>query len=438
MNRRIGRVVATVIACGVVAGCFGGSEASLVGEVVTVFGPYRETEADRFGEVLRAFTEETGIEVRYTGTSNFVADLDFRLQDGNRPPDIALVPQPGLIRRLAADGEIQELPQQVQDAMAANYPDRTRALGAVDGRAYGVPIRVDVKSLVWYRPDVFAERGWTAPRSLDELEALVDAIVAERDLAPWCLALRAGVATGWPATDWVEDLVLRRSGPDVYRAWVAGEQRFDSPEIASAFDEFADLVLRARHVDGGPTTAIETTTDDVFGGLLAPEPRCAMVKQADFAAAWLPEGTEIGPDGDVSVFVLPDVSDFGFTPPLVVGADSAVAFDTDADTVALLTYLAGPTAGETWVADGAYISPKSSIGLEAYTSEFSRDVAAAALSSNTLVLDASDAMPASVGTTLYWSAITTWVKDQSTYPALATTLDEAFDAFLTDEADAGP
>ena len=416
--------VVGAMALGTLTACVGSSQPQVtVAAPVEVVGPYRDGEADQIGSILDLFTAAARTDVRYTGSSDFVDDLNRRLGEGATPPDVAIVSQPGFFRQLVGDGKVVELGADAASALDSNYRDVSRDLGTVDGVGYGVPTRLNVKSLVWYRPDVFAQQGWAVPQSLDGLQELADTIVDETDLAPWCVALRSGGATGWPATDWVEDIVLRRQGSDAFAAWTDGSLPFTSSEIEAAFDEFAELVLAPGYLDGGVSAAVEATTDEVFDGLFADPPRCAMVKQADFAASWLPDDVTIG--DDVMTFVLPAVEPTD-EPPLVVGVDVAVAFDDEPTTQALMTYLARPEVGSSWVAAGGFISPKSSIEIDDYPDEFERDLAARVSSTEVLALDASDAMPPSVGTTLFWNGIIAWMAGAVDYEQFATSLDEAF------------
>ena len=89
----------------------------------------------------------------------------------------------------------------------AGWPE----LATVDGKVYGVPARANVKSLVWYSPTAFADKGYEIPTTLEELTALSDKIVADGGI-PWCVGIESGVATGWPITDWFEDFMLRING----------------------------------------------------------------------------------------------------------------------------------------------------------------------------------------------------------------------------------
>lgn len=421
--RLLGAVLLTVL-CAAASACGGGGQPGRSAEpAIEIFGPYRGTEADRFVESLRPFLRESGLRVRYVGSVDFVEDLRRRVTEDNDPPDLAVVPQPGLVRQLAAEHRIVAPGRDVAAAVAADYPPETAAFGLVDGTLFAVPYRLTVKSLVWYRPDVFARHGWQRPRTLGELEALSARIASGSELRPWCFGMAAGSATGWAATDWVEDLVVRTAGPAVYRRWAAGSVPFRNPEIASAFARFRSLVLAPGRVAGGLAAVVQTPVEDALRPLFVDPPRCAMVKQADFAAAWLPDGTTIGAEGDVSWFPLPGATAADL--PIVVGGDQVVQFRRDADVDALLAYLAGPDAGITWARRGGFVSPKSSIPEDAYPVGFHQGLVDALGSASAILFDASDRMPPDVGSGLVWSGITRWVAGVDDYATFARQTDDA-------------
>ncbi|MGA7757363.1 MAG: extracellular solute-binding protein [Ilumatobacteraceae bacterium] len=304
-----------------------------------------------------------------------------------------------------------------------NYGEDGAGLGAIDGTQYAVPYRATVKSLVWYRPDVFADRDWTIPTTLDELTVLVERIAADGELAPWCLGINAGSATGWAATDWTEDLVLRSIGPDRYQQWATGEIEFADPAIADAFAQFRALTLDPGRTLGGIRGIVETPVDQAILPLLDETPGCAMHRQADSAANWIPDGTTIGPDGDVDVFVLPGITDSA--PPLVVGGTQAVQFQTDNDTNALLNYLASAEAATIWARQGGFISLNHLVPDDAYPDDHFRQLTAAIDQAPAIVFDASDQMPPAIGADLLWDEITAWVAGTDDYPTFASNIDNA-------------
>jgi alpha-glucoside transport system substrate-binding protein len=226
--------------------------------------------------------------------------------------------------------------------------------------------------------------------------------------------------------------VLRLDGADVYNGWANGDLPFSSPEVSEAFDRFRSLVLAPGRLDGGTTTAVETGIRRVFDPLFGDEPGCAMAKQADFALGWMPADTTVGPDGEVDFFVLPDVTASDGVPPLVVGGDVAVQFRRDPDVDAFVAFLAGEQAGEPWARQGGFLSPKSSFDPDVYPTSAQRRIAELLTTASTLAFDASDQMPASIGSALLWQDITLWVAGVADYEAMALDLDDAFAAL--DEA----
>ncbi len=423
-----GGVCAALIAGLVAAACGAGADDES-DETIDIFGPYRGADADRWIEVIHAYTEPRGIDVRYIGSEDFVNDLQQRLGQGNDPPDLAVVPQPGFVEELAATEAIQPLGEGAIGGLDRNYPPAVDELVRIDDIAYGVPFRLTVKSLVWYRPEVFEANGWTPPATMAELADLVQRIedTADddgHDLVPWCLGLESGTSTGWPATDWVEDLVVRNLGTIVYEAWASGDVGFSDPRIAMSFRDFRQLVLAEGRVVGGLTGVVETGIDDAVQPLFDDD-GCVLYKQADFAVQWMPDGTEVGPDGDVNWFVLPPLTDTQEA-PIVVGADQVVQFTSTPRIEGLMTYLAGPDAGRSWAEAGGFLSPKSTIDGEDYGDAMDQRLTALLDADPRLVFDASDQMPVEVGSDLLWSEITDWVSGATPYQTFAETIDLAY------------
>ena len=276
--------VALIVGAALVAGC-GGDDEQVALPVVRIFGPYRGEEAALLTAGLDEWADAAGIDVRYTGSANFVADLQYQVVETLSPPDNALVPQPGLVREMFLGGHVVPVSDDTAEMLSGSYDDVALDLGRVDGTLVGFPYRTNVKSLVWYRPGVLTDLGFTPPDTMVELESLVD-LIQERGLTPWCLGIESQLATGWPATDWVEDLILRQVGSGVYLDWVAGDVPFSDERIANAFGTFRALVLEPGRVAGGVSRVLGTGTQMTDDPLFSDPPGCVFFKQASFAYGW--------------------------------------------------------------------------------------------------------------------------------------------------------
>jgi len=367
--------------------------------IVEVFTNYRGAEADAFREVLAGFTDRTGIATRLVGTAAFAARLPERVRDGD-PPDVALIPQPALLAELARDDHVTPLDL---PGLEDSFLPGAAAVGNVDGQRYGVWFRLSVKSLVWYPPAAFAEADYELPATWDELLALSRRI--ERDgTPPWCLGIESFGATGWVGTDWIEDLVLRLHGPEAYDGWAAGRIQFTDVRIREAFEAFTTIALVEGRVAGGPRAILTTPALDAVDPMLDEPPGCLLSRQASFQVGDLPEGTEVGPDGDLNVFVLPGVADEGAA-PLVAAGEIAAGFNRSPETLALIEYLAQPSTGEAWAQRGGFTSPHATFDASAYTQPFDRQVAELVADAEAVRFDASDQMATEIGTGSFWTGI---------------------------------
>lgn len=369
---------------------------------VTIFGPFRDGAADLFRASLAPFEEASGIDVVYTGSGDFESEIVDRAE-GGAPPDIAIFPQPGLLNRLAAQEYVLPLPADIASAASTSYRTGIEALvGSLGETAYGVVYRVNVKSLVWYPPDVFAEQGYQIPMTWAELQTLA-ATMLDDGFTPWCLGVEAFGASGWPATDWVEEIVLRTAGPAVYDAWAGGDIPFTDEAIAAAFNEFSAMLLGTDQTLGGRRGILNTNVQRAGDPLLADPPQCLMYRQASFQVDNLPKGTRIGPDGDLNVFVLPPAT--GGTAPLVVGGTLAAAMTDRPETWETMAYLATAEAGLAWAEAGGFISPHASVGPQDYPTSFGVAVSALLDYADVVRFDGSDLMPPEVGSGTFFDAM---------------------------------
>lgn len=420
--------IATVIAGATLVGCDRPAPGTDI-EPIEIFGPYRGVEADNFAASLESFERSTGIDVNYTGSADFVSDLRQRVESGLDAPDIAVVPQPGLITDLVERNLVVELSDGTVDAIAENYGPRADDLTR-GGAGYVAPYRISPKSLVWYRPDVFAEYGWELPTTFDEFTDLVEQIGADEGppadgIVPWCFAMAAGSATGWAATDWVEDVVLHQAGVDAYDSWTSGELEWTDPAVRAALATFDELVVATGRSAGGLRSILQVDVTEASEPMFGDTPGCAMYKQASFAEAWFPDGEDVGEDIDFFVVPGTDLTDLS---PMLVGADGLVQFNDDSRIDELMTYLVSPEGGRAWAERGGYLSARTSVDPATYYTATERRFAEVLLDGRLLRFDASDLMPPDVGSDLLWDEITAWVAGSSTLDSFVTTIDDAIAA----------
>ena len=378
------------------------------GQTVTITGPWTGNEKEKFDAVVAYFAEATGATVNYSGSDSFEQDIVVSARAGSAP-NLAVFPQPGLAADMASQGLLTPLPAGTSDWVAENFAAGQSwvDLGTYadpDGadQMYGMFYRVDLKSLVWYSPEGFDEAGFEIPTTMEELKALTQQI-ADGGETPWCIGLGSGAATGWPATDWVEDMMLRTNSPADYDAWVANEMKFDDPKVVAAIEEFGFFARNDAFVDGGASAVANTDFRDSPTGLFEIPPKCYMHRQASFIPAFFPEGTSVGEDVDFFYFPAYAEKDLG-APVLGAGTLFAITDPSDA-TTAFLEFLKLPIAHEAWMAQGGFLTAHGGVNLETYSEDSLRAQGKILQDATTFRFDASDLMPAEIGAGAFWTGM---------------------------------
>lgn len=267
----------------------------LAGQELSIFGPWLGPDQELVESVIAYFNDATGAKATYAGSDSFEQQIRIDTEAGSAP-NIAVFPQPGLASDLAAKGFLAPLGDETGDWVRENYAagqswvDLGTYAGSDGADAlYGFFFKVDVKSLVWYVPENFEDADYDVPETMEDLKALTDQIVADGG-TPWCIGLGSGGATGWPATDWVEDMMLRTQTPDVYDAWVANEIPFNDPKVVAAIEEFGAFARNDAYVQGGAQAVSATDFRDSPKGLFENPPQCYMHRQASFIPSFFPDG----------------------------------------------------------------------------------------------------------------------------------------------------
>ena len=372
---------------------------------VTVLGVWGGDELTNFQEAVFPFTDETGIGMAFEGTRDLAAVLTTRVEAGN-PPDLAILPNPGQMYELAEDGNLIDISKFMDmDKLNTNYAKAWLDLASYDDTLYGIFYKVANKSLIWYNPTAFADAGYDIPTTWDELIALSDKIVSDGK-APWAIGFESGAASGWPATDWIEDIMLRTAGPDVYDKWVSHEIPWTDPAVKTAWETFGEIVGKEDYQYGGTTGTLTTFFGDATAPLFTDPPEAYMHRQASFITGFFPEGVEAVTDYDF--FPFPPI-DPAYGTPVLGGADLIVMFNDTPEARELMEYLASAQPQEIWASAGGFISPSKEVNLDSYPDELTKKMADMVVKAEVFRFDASDLMPAAVGAGSFWSGTLNYV-----------------------------
>ncbi|RKF13232.1 carbohydrate ABC transporter substrate-binding protein [Alginatibacterium sediminis] len=380
----------------------------LAGETLTISGPWLGPDRELIESVLAYFREATGAEVKYAGSDSFEQQIAIDVQAGS-PPNIAIFPQPGLAADLASKGFLTPLPDSTGAWVEENYAAGSSwvDLGTYPDKAgnkdlFGFFYKVDLKSLVWFSPENFEDAGYEVPETMEQLKELTQQIVDDGG-TPWCIGLGSGGATGWPATDWVEDMMLRTQSPEDYDKWVTNELKFNDPKVIEAIEDYGWFSKNDAYVYGGAAAVATTDFRDSPKGMFTSPAQCYMHRQASFIPSFFPEGTVLGEDADFFYFPAYEGKDLGKP---VLGAGTVWGITQDAPAVAaFFEFLQTPIAHEIWMAQSGFLTPLKTANTEVYANETLKKQGQILLDATTFRFDGSDLMPGKIGASAFWTGM---------------------------------
>ncbi|MBP7095142.1 MAG: carbohydrate ABC transporter substrate-binding protein [Spirochaetia bacterium] len=396
-------IAMALVAAASLAGCAKKDAAeSVAGKTVRVTGSFRGEEAARFEEVLKAFEERTGIDVVYEGSAEFETQIFVQAEAGS-PPDVAALPQPGLMKTFAEKGYLKPLPAELVARIEANYTPAWKELGSYKGQVYGLFHRVNAKSFVWYPKKAFEAKGYAIPKTWAELRELTDRIVKDGGV-PWSVGIESGGATGWVATDWMEDIMLRSAGPAVYDKWVSHEIPFDDPAVEAAANYMAEIWMNPKYTLGGPKNVLTTSFGDAVKPLFENPPKAWLHRQANFITGFMPEAIQANLEEEVGVFALPQI-DPQWGTPVLGGGDQFVMFNDKPEVRLFLEYLTTWESASLWAKAGGALFPHQDQNLDDYGNAIERELARILVGAKVFRFDGSDLMPAEVGAGSFWTGM---------------------------------
>lgn len=386
------------------------AEHDYTGETITISGPWIGDDLDLVTSMLAYFEEATGATVEYSGSDSFESEIRRAAQTGGLP-NIAVIPQPGLMADLARQGDIAPLSEETAEWIVENYAagqswvdlatsyNEQAGEDALNGFFY----KVDVKSLVWYSPPVFEELGYEIPTTMEELVGLSEQAIAD-GFTPWCIGIGSEGATGWPATDWVEDIMLRTQPLEVYDQWVSNEIPFDDERVVNAIEVFGSFARNEEFTGMTPAEIVSNDFRDAPDGLFEIPPQCLMHRQASFIPTFFPEGAEF----DFFYFPPFEEEDLG-SPVLGAGTAWSITQDSDA-TRGMIDWLKTPIAHELWMAQSGFLTPHTGVDTELYGDETLRGMGEILLGATSFRFDASDLMPSEIGAGAFWTGMVEYMR----------------------------
>jgi alpha-glucoside transport system substrate-binding protein len=363
------------------------------GQEVSVAAVWVGAEQESFQAVLDAFEQETGNTYTYQSSDDLAAFLGTQIE-GGQPPDVAMVPQPGLLRELAADGSLQEVGEEAAANLEENYAPIWTELGSVDGTLYGVYFKAASKGTWWYNTTVFQQAGVQPPETWDQLLQTAQTVNASG--VPF---LSIGAADGWPLTDLFENIYLQTAGPEMYDQLSNHEIKWTDQSVTEALNTMAEVIGDPANLAGGTEGTVQDDFVTSVTQVFSEPPEAATVYEGDFVAGVISGETNAKVGQDADFFPFPVIEGEG---GVVGGGDVAVALTDNPAAQELIAYLATPEAAEIWASRGGFTSPNQSLSLDVYPDEVSRRIAEGliqASESGAFRFDMSDLQPAEFGAT---------------------------------------
>ncbi|MCQ4041405.1 ABC transporter substrate-binding protein [Streptantibioticus rubrisoli] len=366
----------------------------LHGQHLEVAAVWTGPEQQNFMKVIKRFDQLTGAQTDFVPTGDNVSTFLGTKIQGGAAPDVAFLPQPGVLAQFAKSGWLKPVNAAVEKQLQGNYSTGWQKLGAYNGTQYGVYFKAADKSTVWYNTKAFSTAGVSTPPTTWS-EFLKDAQTISDSGTP---PVSVGGADGWTLTDWFENIYLSQAGPAKYDQLTKHQIKWTDPSVGKALTTLGQLFGKPSLLAGGTRGALATEFPASVDQTFADPAKAAMVYEADFVATNITSDTKAKIGTDAKVFPFPAVD--GGQAPMVVGGDVAVALKNSKGAQALLTYLASTDAARTEVEQGGFISPNKSLDLSAYPDETERSLAKSLTAAgDNFRFDMSDQAPAAFGGT---------------------------------------
>jgi alpha-glucoside transport system substrate-binding protein len=371
--------------------------------------------------MVAPFRERTGIEIRYEGTRDLNAVLQTRVQ-GNNPPDVAGLPGPGQMAQFARQNRLIDLSGILNMGQMRNeYIQSWLDLGTVDGKLVGIFIKASLKGPIWYSPPNFQRNNYQVPTTWDQLTQLSQTI-AGTGTTPWSIGLEAAAASGWPGTDWIENILLRQAGPDVYNRWHQGQVKWSSPEVKRAFETWGAIVNDPKMTYGGRQYVLSTNFGNAANPLFTSPPQAYLHHQGSFITDFIVQANpNLQPVRDFNFFMFPDINS-QYAGAAVIAGDLFGMFRDTPQSRMLMQWLVTSEAQSIWVRRGGALSANRTVTSAVYPDDLSKRLADTLNQARTVHFDGSDLMPEQMNNA-FWRGILDYVSNPGQLDAILTRLD---------------
>jgi alpha-glucoside transport system substrate-binding protein len=401
--------------------CGGGSSTLASPKSVEVLNVWGGSELDSFKAVVAPFTAQTGITVNPNSTRDLDATLTTRIR-GNNPPDVAILPNPGKMQQLAQQKHLIALDTFLDmGKIRSDYAKAWIDLGSYNGKFYALFYKAANKGTVWYNPAQFHAAGYTVPTTWQDLITLSTKI-ASANKYPWSMGVESGAASGWPATDWVAEIYLNNSGPDMYDKWVTHKIPWTDASIKSAIKMYGEIVGGHHYINGAPQSVLATGFQDASYLPFTSPPKAYMYYLGDFTQGFITKQfPNLKASTDFSFFPFPTINQ-QYQGAVTGGADVVTMLRDNNSVRKLVEYLATPAAQVIWVQRGGFTSPNKSVDVTAYPDVVAQASAKMLTAATTFRFGAGDLMPPAVQTA-FWKGMLTFIGDQSQLDSVLSTIE---------------
>jgi alpha-glucoside transport system substrate-binding protein len=399
----------------------GKASGKVSGSTIKIWTSVDQPILDGIKAVVDPEAKAQGLTIQWSKVNNINQLVITKIQ-ANDVPDIALIPQPGVVADIVHRGKATALDSVLDmNALKSSMVPGSLDAGTVNGKLYGLLVSANAKSFVFYPKKAWAAAGYKVPTTIDELNTLTDQIKSQGK-TPWCMGIGSDAATGWPATDWFEDLIMRYGGAQGYNDWVTHKTKFDSPVVRQAAAEFQKLLFTSGNVLGGRKSIASNSFQTAGNPMFDAKPGCYMYKQGSFITAFFPKSVQADLDNQVGVFYFPSAN--ASDKPMLGGGDLAMLLKNTAGGQAAMKLLADKNIGDTASQNGSsFLSPHKDFDPSKYKGAIAQQVAKFVTDSSVFLFDGSDAMPGAVGAGTFWKDMTSWISGQESLDAALKNID---------------